>query len=399
MNILRTSIHNCKKMRIPHRIQKRIGKFHEWLLGRCVLWFYHLPTKKNKIVFIKDNGKGYACNLKYIAQEIIRQHLPYDMVWLVNDLSEEMPSEIRKVSLNSVRAVFELATAHIFINNAKIPYRVKKKPTQKFIYIPHGQPGAKCDGADRKQQGEFERLSIKHSEQTDVFVSMSSYHTQVIKDNFWVPTNAEIWECGFPRNDMFYHDTIQKQQEIRKKLNIPEGYKIALYAPTFRDNNKTEAYNLDLHRTLAALEQKTGSKWMFFITLHPNFFWYKKPIYDFGEFIWNMSDYTDIHELMLVVDATITDYSSVALDFSNTRRPVFLYASDIDEYKRMRGLKEMYFKYPFSLSKTNDELETAIQNFDNDSYLPKLSEFYKIYGSFDDGHASERFVERLKNMI
>ena len=62
-----------------------------------------------------------------------------------------------------------------------------------------------------------------------------------------------------------------------------------------------------------------------------------------------MSDYTDIHELMLIVDVAISDYSSVALDFSNSRRPVFLYASDVDEYQRMRGLKEMYFKYPFPL--------------------------------------------------
>lgn len=378
------------------RIKNKLEKFHEWLLDECVGWFSHLPFKKNKIVFVKDNGKGFACNLKYVALEIIRQHLPYELVWLVNDLNEEMPDEIRKVRLDSIRGVYELATAHVFINNAKIPYRVLKKPTQKFIYIPHGQPGAKCDGADAILDKKFNENSKKHSALTDAFVSMASFHTQTMRDNFWIPDHAEIWECGFPRNDMFYHDTKERQQEIRKKLNIPEGYRIVLYAPTFRDNNTTSAYNLDMHRVLAALERKTGDKWMFFVTLHPNFFWFKKPVYDFGERIWNMSDYTDIHEMMLIVDVAITDYSSVALDFSNTRRPVFLYASDLDEYKRMRGLKEMYFKYPFPLSKTNDEQEAAILNFDNDNYQTKLTEFYKIYGSFDDGHASERFVEKLK---
>lgn len=382
------------------KIKRIFLRTHEVLLDVCVNVFFFLPVKKNKIVFVKDNGKGFACNLRYVAEEIIRQRLPYDMVWLVNNNSEEMPSEIRKVHLNSIKAVYELATAHIFINNAKIPYKVRKKPTQKFIYIPHGQPGAKCDGADVKHQGEFEEKSIKHSEQTDVFVSMSSFHTLTIKDNFWVPPHAAIWEIGFPRNDIFYRDTTKKQQEIRCKLNIPEGYRIVLYAPTFRDSNTTEAYNIDLHRALEALEKKTGDKWMFFITLHPNFFWFKKPVYDFGERVWNMSDYTDIHELMLIVDIAISDYSSVALDFSNSRRPVFLYASDIDEYQRMRGLKEMYFKYPFPLCTTNDELETAILNFDNKDYLQKLENFYQnIYGSFDDGHASDRFVAKLRPII
>ena len=183
------------------------------------------------------------------------------------------------------------------------------------------------------------------------------------------------------------------------KLNIPAGYRIVLYAPTFRDNNTTEAYNLDLHGVLDALEQKTGDKWMMFITLHPNFVWFKKPPYVFDKQVWNMSDYTDIHELMLIVDVVITDYSSVALDFSNSRRPVFLYASDIDEYKQMRGLKDMYFKFPFSLCKTNEEIKEAILSFDKNKYGKKLDDFYKIYGSVEDGHSAERFVERLKSLI
>ena len=110
--------------------------------------FYFLPIQKNKIVFVKDNGKGFACNLRYVAEEVIRQRLPYKLVWLVNDMTVEMPPEIRKVRYNSINAVYEMATAHVFINNAKTSYLIRKKNSQKFIYIPHGQPGAKCDGAD-----------------------------------------------------------------------------------------------------------------------------------------------------------------------------------------------------------------------------------------------------------
>lgn len=374
-------------------------QLHRLTIRWCVTCFCHLPVNKKKIVFIKDNGKGYACNLKYIAEEIIRRQLPFDLVWLVGDLSAEMPGKIRKVRIDSIKAVYELSTAHVVINNAKVPITVKKKPSQKFIYIPHGQPGAKCDGADAVLDKKFNETSKRHSAMTDVFVSMASYHTQTMKDNFWIPEHAEIWDIGFPRNDMFYHDTIQRQKQLRQKLNIPEGYRIVMYSPTWRDNNTTDAYNLDMHRVLDTLEKRTGDKWMFFVTLHPNFFWLKKPVYDFGERIWNMSDYTDIHELMLIVDVAISDYSSVALDFSNTHRPVFLYASDIDEYKKMRGLKEMYFKYPFSLSKTNDELSDAIMSFNDETYQEKLKAFYALYGSFDDGHASERFVNRLKSLI
>lgn len=381
--------------KLKYLIEPLYNKVREF----CIKCFYYLPVKSNKIVFIQGCGGGYKCNLKYIAEEIHRQKLPYDMVWMVEHYDIEIPNFIRKVKYNKIRAVYELATAHVMINNSKSLYPVKKKKGQVFIYIPHGQPGCKCAEGDAVLPENWIKNSKRHSALTDIFISMGTYHTQVLKDTFWVPKNAEIWEIGFPRNDQYYHDSSMKQAEIRSKLNIPDGMKIAFYAPTFRDSGTTEAYDLDLHRVMDTLEKKTGDKWMFFITLHPCFEWFKHPPYDFGERIWNMTYYTDIHELLLIADIAISDYSSVALDFSNTRKPVFLYASDIDKYTAMRGLKPMYYQLPFALCKNNDEIEAAIKSFNMADYSKRLQKFYQVYGSVDDGYASERFVGQLKQMI
>ncbi len=380
---------------IKNKFESQYNRFAE----HCIHWFRHLPIKKNKIVFIQGNGGGYKCNLKYIVEEIKRQSLSYDLVWLVKSMDINIPEPIRKIKFNRIKALYELATAHIIITNSKFPIKVEKKNAQCFIYIPHGQPGAKCAEGDAKLSTEYIKLSQKHSAQTDIFVSMSKYHTQVLKDTFWVPEKAEILECGFPRNDIYYKDTTDLQKQLRNKLHIPSDTRIAFYAPTFRDDNTTKAYNLDLHRVLNTLEKKTGKKWIFFVTLHPNFIWYKHPPYKFDSQIWNMSSYLDIHELFLISDIVITDYSSVSLDFSNTRRPVFLYASDIDEYTKMRGLKDMFFNFPFPLCKNNNELNQAILNFDEELYKKQLDKFNLIYGSFDDGHASERLVARIKTIM
>lgn len=376
-----------------------IEPLYNRITQKCIFVFYYLPVQKKKIVFVNRDGEGYACNPKYVAEEIIRQKLSCNLVWLVNKKSEIIPTQIRKVKYNRIKAVFELATAHIVITNSKSLLPLKKKSPQVFIYIPHGQPGCKCAEGDAVLSEDYLRISKQHSALTDVFVSMGKYHTQVLKDTFWVPEHAEIWETGFPRNDQYYLNTTLKQQELRKKLNIPEGTRIVLYAPTFRDNGTTDAYDLDLHRTLDVLVRKTGEAWMMFITLHPNFKWFKHPPYQFDTQIWNMSDYPDLHELLLIVDIVISDYSSVALDFANLQRPVFFYASDIDEYTKMRGLKEMYFKMPFTLSKTNEELERAIMEFEKEKYKERLNEFAKIYGSVDNGHASERFVKYLAEIM
>ena len=381
--------------RFKNTIEPLYKKIYRW----CISLFYYLPIKKNKIVFIQGEGGGYRCNLKYVAEEIHRQNLPYDLVWLVESMDTKIPPFIRKVKYNRIRTVYELATAHVFINNSKALYPVKKKQGQSFIYIPHGQPGCKCAEGDANLPEAWVRNSKQHSALTDVFISMGSYHTQVLKDTFWVPEHAQIWEIGFPRNDIYYRDTAEKQKEIRQKLHVPDGTKIVLYAPTFRDNGTTEAYDLDMHRILRCLENKTGSSWLFFVTLHGCFKWFKKPPYQFGERVWDMSGYEDIHELLLVVDVVISDYSSVSLDFANMRRPVFLYASDIDKYTEMRGLKPMFYQLPFPLCRTNDELEAAIMNYDKDNYQNRLNEFAIIYGSVDDDYASKRFTTKLVDLM
>lgn len=373
---------------------------YEPLMRLCIRLAYFLPLKQNKVVFVRGCGSGYACNLKYIAEEIIRQKLPYDLVWLVERMDTPVPAPIRKVKYNRIRAVYELATARVMINNTKALYPVRKSPGQTFIYVPHGQPGCKCAEADAVLSDRYITMSKVHSALTDVFVSMSRYQTQVLKDTFWVPKGAAIWETGFPRNDNFYRDTTLLQHRIRERLKVPQECRVVLYAPTFRDNSEVKAYNLDFHRMLAALEQKTGDKWMVFVTLHSNFNWFSKPVYQFDNKVWDLSGYEDIHELLLVADACVTDYSSTGLDFSHTRRPVFLYASDIDDYEKMRGLKPMYRQLPFPLARDNDEMERNILMFNREEYVQRFEVFMKeVYGNFDDGHAAERFVERLRGIM
>ena len=76
-----------------------------------------LPIKSNKIVFDNFCGRGLGDSPMYIAEEIIRQGLNYDMVWLVKDMKTDMPSEIRKVKYRSFQSLIEIATAKVWVDN------------------------------------------------------------------------------------------------------------------------------------------------------------------------------------------------------------------------------------------------------------------------------------------
>lgn len=375
-------------------------KFYYPLMMFCVRLFYYLPVKKNKILFFHDFGNGFGDSPRYIAEEIIRRGLHYDMVWGVNGDNcnpDEYPLRMRLVLVSRIRMIYELATAKVIVTTGKYRYHLKKKKTQFFVYVPHGQIGAKyVEGqAEGKIGAKYIEGSKWHSSVTDLVLSSSKLFTEEVRNYYWYP-DGEIAEIGLPRNDRFFNYSEADMNKIREKVGIPQGVKVLLYAPTFRDNGNDKAYDIDTERILQTLERKTGESWMMLIRLHPCFIWFKQPRFVYDRRVVNVTRYPDMQDLLLISDVLISDYSSTMFDFNLLHRPIFLYVNDVEDYQRMRGLKEWFFKVPFPFCHNNDELNAAIMDFDRSSYEQSCREFDKFYGSMEHGVAAKSFVDRIE---
>lgn len=369
--------------------------FYSKLMNRCINLFYYLPVKRNKIVLLHDYGLGYGDSPKCIAEELLKDKGKYNVVWLVNNMSLYIPRPIRKVYLARIKAVYELATAKVIITTMKGRIDLKKKGTQFFVYIPHGQSGAKyVEKAAKGLRQSYIEGSQWHSSVSDLFLSSSKLQTQEMRDYFWY--DGEIVEYGLPRNDIFFHYTDYDIQRVRQKLHIGNEDIVVLYAPTFRDKGGLFVYNIDTVGIARSIEKKTGKNCKILIRLHPNIIWFGKPAFDYSEELIDVTDYPDIQELLVASDILISDYSSTMFDFMLMKHAVFLFAKDVEEYQQMRGLKEWFFKVPFPICKDNDELIKAIETFDEEKYKTDLEKFDIIYGSLEDGHATKRVVERIK---
>jgi CDP-glycerol glycerophosphotransferase len=347
---------------------------------------------------LHDFGSGYGDSEKYLAEEIKKQQLPYKISWMVNDEKLEIPSFIKKVRLSRIRSIYEFSTAKVVCTTGKNRFNVKKKESQFFIYIPHGQSGAKyVEAAMANVTENYKRNSQWHSSVCNLFISSSKLQTQEMKDYFWY--DGEIAEYGLPRNDIFFHYTQEDISSIKKKLGIDCHTKIALFAPTFRDNGNDQAYALDLERIIKKLELKTKEQWVFLVRLHPCFIWYKKPAFHFGSKIIDVTAYPDMQELLLASNILISDYSSTMFDFMLMKRPVFLFTKDMEDYQRMRGLKDWFSQVPFPICYDNDELIQAIKDFDAQKYQDDIERFNHLYGSLENGEATQKLLERIKSIM
>lgn len=358
-------------------------------------YFYHSKVE-NKIVFANFNGRGYGENPKYIAEEIINQGLPFDLVWLTRNISDPMPSRVRKVSFYSIKAVKELSSAKIIINNVKNGLPYMKKKNQYYIQTWHGSFALKY------VEGELgNRLSKKYiidskkdSKSIDLLLSGCTLDSCIFKESFWY--SGEIFEKGLPRNDIYFRPSNKIISRIKKILNIPNDVKIALYAPTFRDDWSIDAYNLDTALLKRTLENKTGEKWSVVIKLHPNIS-LGTMNHGYSENIIDGSIISDSQELFLSSDLLITDYSSVVYDFAIMHKPVFLFATDLEKYAKTRGLRPEYYDLPFALCQSNQELCDTILKTDLKEYIDESDRFFKFtICSFDDGRASKSVVDRIK---
>lgn len=106
-----------------------------------------------------------------------------------------------------------------------------------------------------------------------------------------------------------------------------------------------------------------------------------------------------MQELIAITDIAVTDYSSWIYDFMLLRKPGFIFATDIDKYNTERGFCYPLETTPFPIARNNDELISNILDFSETVYLEKLEQFLQDKGCIEDGHASERVVELIKEII
>lgn len=377
---------------------KQIAKISIMMMTRMV------SVVNNNIVFITSRG-AYDCNPKWITEEIIRQKLPYKLTWVVRKKSSirEFPDNINLVNRGSYEFYKAIAQAKVIIDNsvnmAYMEYR--KKHNQILIETWHGAIGIKKFSADTNNDKLWIKKARQEGKSTDYCISNSTFEDAIFQESFW--SKAEILQYGHARNDVLFGNDEKKNNRIRKKIferyDLPQNVKICMYAPTFRDDGDLTPYLLDYNEIVDALSTKFGGRWIIFVRFH---FKVMKSIPHnlLPDSVINVSEYPDIQELMTCVDVGITDYSSWICEYLLTRRPGFLFATDMDHYAE----KEREFFYPldsmpFPLATNNEQLVDNIKKFDKERFAVECEQFLRDKGCIDDGHASERIVEKIKEII
>ena len=355
-----------------------------------------VAIKSNRVVFYLTNRRGVTCNLKYILLELRKQvGSKLDIIW-ASDYPETCDS-IRKMGIPVVKAGSEehLAyhmSAKVLITNDNQPAHFGKRKGQIYINTWHAAMNYKTIGPDYLAPRTPEEMQVYMLEnpQPDYYLSGSQFFTDDTSKSFYYDKKVFV-PTGMARNDIFFTDYSEVVKKVRKECGVPDGKKIALYAPTFRRGFKIGDMLFDFRRFKAALSKRFGGEWV--VLYRGHYFVKNNPKTDSID----VSRYEDMQELMCAADILVSDYSSCLWDFTFTGRPAIVFANDLDEYLYDdRGFALPLHKWPYPITRNTKQLVDCILNFDEKEYNEKVKLHHEREGAFEKGTSAKAAVEIIR---
>ncbi|MZD10563.1 glycosyltransferase [Streptomyces sp. SID5785] len=358
-----------------------------------------LPLR-DAVLYISYNGKQYSDSPRALHEELLRRGADVEHLWLVRDGQVDLPPTAQKVRFWGTEWYEALARCRYIVTNAHLPHWMERRPGQVVLQTWHGTMLKKIglDIEAPKFDPEYHDRLRQESRNWSLLVSSNRFSTPILERAMGY--DGEILETGYPRNDYLYApDREERAAEVRKRLGIPAGKKVVLYAPTWRDDlaHRRGQFKFSLRIDVEDAKRRLGEDHVLLIRRHSNVV---DQVPGAGDgFVFDVSEYPDIADLYLAADVMITDYSSVMFDYAHLKRPMLFFTYDLEHYRDT--LRGFYFDFeedaPGPLIRTSQELISAVRDIDtvSEAYQERFDRFHDLFCGLDDGQAARRVADRM----
>lgn len=368
-------------------IIRRIGSFAVSFLS------FFVKINNKRILFLSFGGRQYSDSPKalYEAMRVDPKFRNYEMLWAFNDPDSIAVPELNKIKTDTLSYFICALSSKIWITNTSICRGLQfKKRGNICINTWHGMP--------LKKLGYSLDPNPKYKERIDIGCCQNDFDKKVFLRLFNV-NEKDILKVDLPRNDALLKYTHEDLYEIKHKLNIPEGKKVLLYMPTYRE------YNLDSHDKIFLIPPLDFEKWEKVLgmdyVLIVRFHYLIEKMLDIPQtnFVINGTNYPNLNDLYAISDVLISDYSSSYIDYSILQRPMLCFGYDFEEYREFRGF-ELDFEeaMPCPIDRNEDNLLEHIINMDHEDAVKKVAVFHERFSPYA-GHATESVIAELKKRL
>jgi CDP-ribitol ribitolphosphotransferase len=362
------------------------------VLRICSVLFSLFPLRRDKVVFASARSERLRGNMRFIHAKMKRSWPEADYRFILRRYSYGLFGKLRYM-VSLIGAQYQLATARLFIvDNAFLPIHIRPhRSATTVVQVWHAAGALKRFGVDVSPDERKIESRFLHKYYDWVVVG-SRDAVGPYASALRTPQDRVV-PLGIARTDFFFDSkAMAKQRDLFfERYPSLSDKKIVLYAPTFRGHGRHKHLIDALDAT--ALKSRLPSGWALAYKTHPVM---GGAAFDVEGFDVVIDSQLGINGVFTAVDVLVTDYSAAIFEYALLRKPLILFAPDLDRYRDDPGF---YLDYPDDVigefAQTTGEVGDILER--NEYDLSGYDEFITRYMEMADGGASDRFVEFVRD--
>ena len=347
------------------------------------------PMPENAVFLESFYGQSASDNPLGIARTLRRMRPDVTRYWSVVDGSVAIPEGDIRLIEGSREWWRVRGAARVLIVNDWLRKRYRRRSHQHVLQTWHGTM-LKRLALDRSGVGLRTRIAVRReSRRWDALLAQNAYSARIFRSAYAFERGT--WDEGYPRNDRLVSGA--DASRIRTAVGIPDGARVVLYAPTWRDDRTEMVDYLDL----TSFGRELGDDHVLLVRGHSRTLRYGRDLE--ADRLIDVTSYPNVADLLEVSDVLVTDYSSVMFDFAATGRPIIFFTPDLAHYSS--DLRGFYFdllaEAPGPVVRTREELLDAIADAEvaRERYRQQAARWRERFTPLDDGDAGRRVVQRM----
>lgn len=332
----------------------------------------------------------YAGNSRYLFEEIRKDPRFADcVIRFVTD--DPQVGEEHRLLPDLAETYLALAQSEVVIAESWIPPRVRKHRDSTWLQLWHGTPIKRMLFDSHEPRIIWNRRHHKTAKYRDIqnwdYLLVDSEAAADKFETAFLFPKERMLRSGYPRVKYLleHRDDARLRERIRAQLGLDRECpgKVVLYAPTWRDYNYgrgVEESDFEYVLDIEALAEELGEGYT--VLFHDHGYLSTNVTVSAGRCV--DAGGVEIQDLLLICDAVVTDYSSVAFDALAIETPVVLYTPDKDRFEESRGLYPDIWDdlQPFAVE-TLAEVARMVEENSNGAVSARLRQRY-TYRSEED---------------
>ena len=350
--------------------------------------------RKKHLLFLSEKSEKLALNMEAIYNRMKERGLDKDFVI---EFSLRNTEDLDYSKRSSAGMIAKIGRADVIIVDDHIPFLNNFLLSDDTVLIQVWHAGAGFKGVGYSRWGHYGCPGIFSCHRQYTYcISGSKEINHFFSEQFGI-LDEQIIPTGMPRMDQYLDENVRKETTKRIYEEYPalKGRKVILFAPTYRGQNRQNAYypyELIDFDGLYKYAEKHNAAVLF--KMHP---WVPGDVpidQRYADRFISMNSYPNINELFYITDLLITDYSSSMYEFLLMEKPMLFFPFDKNQYSVSRGFHRDYdSNVPGKICYTFAEILDAMEN--EDFEYEKVGSMLSQYFDKVDTHNCDRVIDWL----